>query len=123
MAGCCRYHIAGVLRERKSDGRLLGYICLINCCHCVQFKASERARRSRRKVNGGQTDVRVRHLLRVPGYSTNCEPLASEPPQFMLKYVDSTVLSAAFVCLVTLYASERAVPEYQYPGGLHVKQG
>jgi hypothetical protein len=48
--------------------------------------------------------------------------LASEPPQFMLKYVDSTVLSAAFVCLVTLYASERAVSGYQYLGGLHVKQ-
>jgi hypothetical protein len=42
-------------------------------------------------------------------------------PQFMLKYVDSTVLSAAFVCLVTLYASERAFSRKQHLSGPHVR--
>jgi hypothetical protein len=34
--------------------------------------------RGKRKVNGRQTDVRVRHLLRVPGLGLH-EPLASQP--------------------------------------------
>jgi hypothetical protein len=61
-----------------------------------------------------------RLTMRSMGYyalaSTAWLPIASSPlshmkldllPQFMLKYVDSTLLSAAFVCLVTLYANER----------------
>jgi hypothetical protein len=40
-----------------------------------------------------------------------------------VKYVDSIVSSAAFVCPVTLYASERAVSESWYLAGLHVRQG
>ena len=35
-------------------------------------------------------------------------------PQSVLKYADSTVLSATFVYRFSLYASERAVSGYEY---------
>jgi hypothetical protein len=38
----------------------------------------------------------------------------------MLKCVEFTVLSATFVCPVTVYASERAESGYQYLAGFHV---
>jgi hypothetical protein len=43
-------------------------------------------------------------------------------PQFMLKYVDSTVLSATSVCSITLYASEKAVSRNWYLVGSHVSK-
>jgi hypothetical protein len=40
----------------------------------------------------------------------------------MLKHVDVSVLSATLVRLVTLYASEKAVPRYWYLAGSRVSK-
>jgi hypothetical protein len=43
-------------------------------------------------------------------------------PQFLLKHVDLTVLSATFLCRFSLYASERAGPGYWHLAGSHVSK-